>query len=447
MAEAGARDAVSVVVPFGGDVADARATLRALEQIAFRPGDEAVLVDNSPDNALAELAPRAPIRIVPAPQQRSSYYARNVGVEAAENDWLVFVDSDCLPPASLLDDYFLEPIPDDVAALAGSVLPSDTPMGVVARYKSFRRHLDHGKSTQAKKPWAGTANLLVRRAAWTDVGGFAEGIRSCGDIDFCWRLLATGWKLGYRPQASMRHLHRDSLVSHASQQMRYGGGHTWIHRRYPESRLSRPLAVQLPLSAAGAIRRAVVGDWEWSLFHLLDGMTAVMLSVGKLRGNRAGKGMSESTATVVVSSWPDADDDARIVVTKVVREKEGVRVEALHRPIRIARSVIHDLPAHYMEDDPPLDALRGIAWLWIRRPRQTTRSVLRKRNRVNLGTLRRLAPASRRMAQSGGHHVHALDTPSVSDARALAELTGATFSADDGAVLSGERGQTGIADV
>jgi GT2 family glycosyltransferase len=447
MAEAGARDTVSVVVPFGGDVADARATLLALERITLRPGDEAIIVDNSPESSLASLEHRAPIRILPAPEQQSSYYARNVGAEAARNDWLLFMDSDCVPPASLIDDYFSDPIPDDVGAVAGAVLPADIPMGIIGRYKAFRRHLDQGKSTQAKKPWAGTANLLIRRAAWSDIGGFAEAIRSCGDIDFCWRLLATGWRVTYRAEATMRHLHRDSLRSHASQQIRYGGGHTWIHRRYPDSRLSRPLTTQLPLSAAGALRRAAVGDWEWSLFHLLDGMTAVMLSVGKLRGNRAGKGMSESTATVVVSSWPDADDDARIVVTKVVREKEGVRVEARHRPIRIARSVIHDLPAHYMEDDPPLDALRGIAWLWIRRPMQTTRSVLRKRNRVNLGTLRRLAPASRRMAQSGGHHVHALDTPSVSDARALAELTGATFSADDGAVLSGERGQTGIADV
>jgi Glycosyltransferase like family 2 len=439
MAEAG-REAVSVVVPFAGDIEEARATVLALQQIAFGPGDEAIVVDNSADGVLAHLEHPAPIRVVAGAEQPSSFYARNVGAEDAKNNWLLFLDSDCVPPSTLIDDYFADPIADGVGAVAGAVLSTDTPMGLVGKYKNFRRHLDQGKSTRAKRPWAATANLLVRRPAWAELGGFAEGIRSGGDIDFCLRLSAAGWKLAYVPRAETRHLHRDTLRAHASQQIRYGGAHLWLRRRYPETRMSRPLAVQLPLSTAGALRRAAVGDWQWSLFHLLDGLTAVLLAVGKLRGNRAAERNSGSTATVVVSSWPDASaDDARSVVSKAAEKSEEARVEARHRPVRIARSVLHELPAHYMEDDSPLDTLRGVAWLLVRRPRQTARSVLRKKNRVNIGTLTRLAPAARRMAQSGGYHVHAADTPSASDARALADLTGATFSADDGAVVSIDR--------
>ena len=431
------REAVSVVVPFAGDTDDARATLLALQRIAFGAGDEAIVVDNSSAGVLAALEQPLPIRIVVATKEPSSFYARNVGADHANNEWLLFLDSDCLPPSSLLDDYFVDGIADDVGAVAGAVLPGDVEMGLIGSYKAFRRHLDQGKAMGSKKPSAATANLLVRRAAWAELGGFSEGIRSGGDIDFCWRLSEAGWKLAYEPRAEIRHLHRDTFKAHAAQQVRYGGAHSWLRRRYPGTRKSRPLAVQLPLSTAGALRRAVVGDWRWSLFHLLDGLTAVLLSVGKLRGNRAAEVTSGSTTTAVVYSWPDASDgDSRIVVTKAPGKSEGFRVEARHRPVRIARSALHELPAHYMEDDSPLDALRGIAWLLIRRPKQTTRSVLRKRDRVTLGTLTRLAPAARRLGQSGGDQVHALDTPSTSDARALANLIGATFTAGDGAAES-----------
>jgi GT2 family glycosyltransferase len=435
-AESG-REAVSVIVPFAGNADDARATLLALQRIAFGPTDEAIVVDNSAASVFATLEHPQPIRIVVATKEPSSFYARNVGAEHAKNEWFLFIDSDCLPPSSLLDDYFVDGIAEDVGAVAGAVLPADVAMGLLGSYKSFRRHLDQSKSMGSKKPSAATANLLVRRTAWAELGGFSEGIRSGGDIDFCWRLSAAGWKLAYEPRAEIRHLHRDTFKAHAAQQIRYGGAHLWLRRRYPETRKSRPLAIQLPLSTAGAVRRAAVGDWQWSLFHLLDGLTAVLLSVGKLRGNRAARSTSGSTATVVVASWPDASaEDPRIVVTKAVEKSEGVRVEARHRPVRVARSAMNELPADYMEDDSPLDALRGVAWLVLRRPRQTTRSVLRKKNRVDLGTLTRLAPAARRMAQSGGHHVHALDTPSASDARALADLIGATFTTGDGAVVS-----------
>jgi GT2 family glycosyltransferase len=403
--------------------------LSALEHIAFGPDDEAILVDNSRNGSLGGLEHRAPIRVVSAPDQSSSYYARNVGAEQAKNEWLLFIDSDCLPPSTIIDDYFSDPIPDDIGAVAGAVRPADEQMGLVARYKSFRRHLDQGKSTQSKRPWAGTANLLVRGAAWTDVGGFAEGIRSCGDIDFSWRLLATGWRLTYRPEATMLHRHRDSLRSHASQQIRYGGGHTWIHRRYPGSRLSRPLATQLPLSAAGAVRRAVVGDWEWSLFHVLDGMTAVMLSAGKLRGNRVAGPESKGDVALVADGWPAVALDGGLPgVSANDTGGSRVQVEARRRPTRIMRNGPHDLLSHYREDDSPLDVVEGLAWLLTHGPKEAARFIRGgRRTARGAARLAELAPAARRVARSGARSVRALDTASAADARALAELAGATY--------------------
>ena len=435
MAEAG-REAVSVVVPFAGDTEEARATLLALQRIEFGPGDEAIVVDNSIDGVLASLEHPPLIRIVPGPEQPSSFYARNVGAEQAKNDWLLFLDADCLPGASLIDDYFADPISADVGAVAGAVLPAETPMGLVGRYKSFRRHLDQGKSTQAERPWAATANLLVRRAAWSDLGGFSERIRSGGDIDFSWRLFAVGWRLAYQRQAEIRHLHRDTLRAHAAQQIRYGGAHGWLRRRYPGLRMSRPLAVQLPLSAGGALRRAAVGDWEWSMFHLLDGVTSMLLSIGKIRGNgvRVRDSNPTASATAVADRWPDASsDDLRRAFAKAAEAHPSMRVEARHRPVRIARDALRELPSDYMEDDSTLDVLEGFAWLLAHRPAPTLRFLLRGGGGgVGVRALMHLAPAARRLANSGGLHVHALDPATAEEARALSVLLGATYTWGDG---------------
>jgi GT2 family glycosyltransferase len=420
------REAVSVVVPFAGDPDDARATLLALSRLAFGAGDEAIVVDNSAQGVLARLEHPDSIRIVRAREQASSFYARNVGAGQAKNGWILFLDSDCLPPASLIDDYFADPVAHNVGAVAGAVLPPDDVLGLVARYKRFRRHLDQKKSTQAEKPWAATANLLVRRNAWADLGGFAEGIRSGGDIDFCWRLAAAGWRLSYEPRVVTRHLHRDTLKAHASQQIRYGGAHTWLRRRYPEARMSRPLRIQLPLSAAGALRRAAVGEWEWSVFHLLDGLTAVLLFVGKLRGNRVAIPDGEADIALVADSWPLAENGVRPSLD--AREESRLQLEARRRPVRIARDRTHGLPSHYMEDDSPLDVAEGLAWLLTHRPKEAARYILGARGVVRGATgLARLAPAARRVARSGARRVHGLDAPSADDARALAELAGATY--------------------
>ncbi len=40
------RPAVSVVMPFAGDLADARAAIATLRGLATRPGDELILADN-----------------------------------------------------------------------------------------------------------------------------------------------------------------------------------------------------------------------------------------------------------------------------------------------------------------------------------------------------------------------------------------------------------------
>ena len=84
------RPPVSIVVPFGGGEHDARELFAALARIELRDGDELIVADNTIGGMPA--APSS-IRVVRAVAQRSSYHARNVGAEAARNDWLLVMDA------------------------------------------------------------------------------------------------------------------------------------------------------------------------------------------------------------------------------------------------------------------------------------------------------------------------------------------------------------------
>ncbi|HEY7623103.1 MAG TPA: glycosyltransferase family 2 protein [Solirubrobacteraceae bacterium] len=280
-----ARPAVSVIVPFSGSQARADEVCARLSSLALSDRDELILVDNSPA-ALRE--PRPPVRRLRAIGERSSYHARNAGTAAAANEWVLFMDSDCRPRAAdLLDRLFARPIDSRCGAVAGAIVDVAEREGLLAEHARTRRYLDQTRPLSSQPPFALTANLMVRRAAWAAVGGFCEGIRSGGDRDFCWRLQEAGWSLGYSETAAVDHIHPDRLRPALRKFVRYGAGAAWLSRRHPSLGSTRP-----PLVAG--LGRAIAGALVWTLtlkprraaLKLLDGLVIIAMNIGYLHDNR-----------------------------------------------------------------------------------------------------------------------------------------------------------------
>jgi GT2 family glycosyltransferase len=149
------RPGVSVLMPFLGDHQEAAAALTALALIKHRPDDEIVVADNSPELVMCDVARRFnEITAIPANEQQSAYYARNVAAAAARNPWLLFTDADCIPDPDILDRYFAEAVHDSDGAIAGEVIGDPTQHPTIARYQRDRGYLHSAAADTASNPRA-----------------------------------------------------------------------------------------------------------------------------------------------------------------------------------------------------------------------------------------------------------------------------------------------------
>lgn len=288
-----ARPALSVVVPFAGDADDAERLGGALGSLESRAGDELIVGDNSDRAIEADILETVTgehddgVRVVRAKKERSSYHARNAAARHASRDWLLFIDADCVPAPDLLDAYFADPIADDVGALAGPILHAPGQRSLAARYARVRNFVVIPEQPGAI-PTAPTGNLLVRTAAFERVGGFVEGIRSGGDVDFCRRIQQAGYRLELRPQATVVHAHSESVRGYLRIVARYAAGARWLDGRYPGIAPRWPLWPELGRAGRDAVRLWARGDTDEAAFRLLDGLSLVAHNVGYRSHNRAG---------------------------------------------------------------------------------------------------------------------------------------------------------------
>jgi GT2 family glycosyltransferase len=284
------RPAVSVVVPFAGNIAEALVALALLRSLHTRPGDQLILADNC--GVVPEAADLTLIRVA---GEQSPAHARNAGAAAASTDWILFLDADTRAPANLLDAYFAEPVEDRVGALVGEITGARRADTLAARYGAARNFLSQSAHmAHPFRPRAAAANLLVRRAAFEAAEGFEEGVRAAEDTDFCWRLQELGWTLELRPDAVVEHEYRQSIAELRRQWRAYAAGRAWLAERYPGFRpepavqraFRRQLTALPPPRAGVALQAPRRSRWERLQFLALDALLAIEELIGLRLSNR-----------------------------------------------------------------------------------------------------------------------------------------------------------------
>ena len=189
---------------------------------------EIIIVDNnsSPTITLKDrhLLHTLPIKLIVC-NKVGPAAARNLGVLNAKGEWILFNDSDCLPTSSLLRGYLKAD--NGSIGYAGNIksLGQDR----LSRYYQSQEILlplktknDTGENVPQ---YLITANSLVWKKAFIEIGGFNEEIKIAGgeDIDLGLRLSQHG-NLTYAFDSIALHDFNDGLIGFSQRFRRYGKG-------------------------------------------------------------------------------------------------------------------------------------------------------------------------------------------------------------------------------
>jgi len=231
---------VSVVIPVRDGAEVIGDCLRALAaQSVGREAFEAIVVDDGSRDRTAEIvgevAAGMRLRLLgQAPAGAGA--ARNRGLEAASGPWVAFIDADCLPTRDWLRSLLARvedgEADDPALGVAGRTI-GHLSRSDAARFVDLtagldaERHLSHPVF-----PFAPSGNVMYRRSALIDVGGFDPRYLSYEACDLHHRLRARGGAFHYEPRAVVLHRHRVTWRQYWRQQRSYGRGYGQFFLHY-----------------------------------------------------------------------------------------------------------------------------------------------------------------------------------------------------------------------
>lgn len=187
------------------------------------------------------------IKLVQVPGCKSPGQARNAALGVAKGDYILFTDGDCCVRRDWVNKI-LEPFSKDktIGMVGGEILTlrtdnNDTEqyceqtkfLSVSGRcnltaegyYPVIERDLPHEVNGNIHSPFFATANACVSKEAVDAIGREFWHEITNEDVDFSIRILKKGYKLYYKPDVIVEHMHRMSLADYSKQLFGYGFGH------------------------------------------------------------------------------------------------------------------------------------------------------------------------------------------------------------------------------
>jgi len=179
------------------------------------------------------------LRCIQHERQQGVAKSRNTGTEAASHDLIAYIDSDCVATTTWLTE--LVPLMQDsrIAAVGGMIRGYEHHT-MLGRYEDVCSSLYMGTRSQQVRlegplTYLPTANLLVRRSVWQDIGGFAP-LTQGEDVDFCRRVLLTGAHIRYEPQGVVYHDYRTTMESFLKIRTAYATAEAALLQLHPTER-------------------------------------------------------------------------------------------------------------------------------------------------------------------------------------------------------------------
>jgi glycosyltransferase involved in cell wall biosynthesis len=199
------------------------------------PELEVIVVDDGSSDATPEIAALHPDVSVVRITHSGLAVARNEGFRAAKGDLVAYLDADAYPTPEWPYYLALGMDASDVGGTGGPNLPPEAdPPGahVVARSPGGPVHVLTSDDRAEHIPGC---NMAFWKPVLSELDGFDPVYTAAGDdVDFCWRTLDRGWKIGFHPAAAVWHHRRSGLRTYLRQQQTYGRSEALVEARHPE---------------------------------------------------------------------------------------------------------------------------------------------------------------------------------------------------------------------
>jgi len=297
------RPAVAVVIPVRNRPHEIVECVRSLAALDY-PRDlvEVIVVDDAStdDTAGAVRALALPgVRVLAGAEHSGQSACRNAGASDANADIVAFIDSDCTADPGWLAELTSDFADPTVVAVGGGVRAKD-PETWIERYEAACSPLDKGPVPAEVVPGSGidslaSCNLVVRRRAFLDAGGFDAGLAFGEDVDLVWRLRRLGGRVLYRPSGAVEHDYRSTFGAFFRRRVDYTIAQGMFLRRYPRNGGVFDLPAGLLIGAAIAIAGIASGH------PALAALGAIAPASDAIVSGRGGGGLRGGILRVVTS--------------------------------------------------------------------------------------------------------------------------------------------------
>jgi glycosyltransferase involved in cell wall biosynthesis len=233
----------SVVIPSYNNASTVPKTLLALTQQTLPPNRfEVILVDDGSTDETEKV-----VRALTLPEtfqtirksNGGAAAARNCGAAQARGEILVFLDSDVVPDATLLQQHLKSHRVHKRALVVGRsralpALESDRFYEIMGDNLFSFDEGDAEKMVTFQEVLS--RNLSLPRKSFLEIGGFDEGFPRSGyeDIEFAYRATQLGFRVVYNPQAAGDHHHTGTLEEVGQHMYNYQMSAVLLMRKHPE---------------------------------------------------------------------------------------------------------------------------------------------------------------------------------------------------------------------
>lgn len=230
---------VSIIIPVKNRPNDIKNCIEALLALDY-PSEKieiTVVDDGSTDNTIAVIE-QYPVNVILLRKNRQAPFCRNLAAKKAKGKYLAFIDSDCIAGKSWLQEL-LPVFKNPSVGAVGGLVDSTFQEKKLDRYEKVKSSLNMGKQFRCSNKtdltfYVPSCNLLVRKKAFQQVGGFKEHFIVGEDVDLCWRMQEAGFQIEYQPVGKVCHKHRNQIVSFCLRRFDYGTSEPVLQKEHTE---------------------------------------------------------------------------------------------------------------------------------------------------------------------------------------------------------------------